>query len=74
MAFSNNNDVRKKNVDKLVKISKANKLPLARLDCWYDTNKTQSGKERHVCTSNFDSNWYKSQIELCIGARVTLRN
>ncbi len=37
--FSNNNDVKKKNVDKLVKISKINKLPVARLNCWYDTNK-----------------------------------
>ena len=32
--FSNNNDTRKKNVDKLVKISKRNTLPVARLNCW----------------------------------------
>ena len=37
--FSNNNDVRKKNVDKLVDISKRYKLPVARLFCWFDTNK-----------------------------------
>ena len=53
--FSNNNDVRKKNVDKLVKISKANKLPVARLNCLYNTNKKQSGKEMHAYTSHFDS-------------------
>ena len=42
--FSNNNDVRKKNVDKLVEVSTNNKLPVTRLKCWYDTNKKQGGK------------------------------
>ena len=72
--FSNNNDVRNKNVDKLVKISKRNNLPVARLNYWYDTNKTQSGKERRVYTSHFDSKCYKSQTDLCIGARIALTN
>jgi len=72
--FSNNNDVRKKNVDKLVEISKTNKLPVTRLNCWYDTNKKQNGKERRAYTSHFDSKCYKSQTDLCIGERVTLRN
>ena len=36
--FSNNADV-KKNVDKLVQMSKASTVPVARLDCWYETNK-----------------------------------
>ena len=72
--FSNNNDVRKKNVDKLVEMSTTNKLPVARLNCWYDTNKQQSRKERRAYTSHFDSTSYKSQTDLCIGARVALRN
>jgi hypothetical protein len=72
--FSNNNDVRKKNVDKLVEISTRNKLPVARLNCWYDTNKKQGGKERRVYRSHFDSKCYKSQADLCVGARVALRN
>ena len=72
--FSNNNGVRKKNVDKLVEISKRNKLPVARLNCWYDTNKKQSGNERLAYTSHFDSKCYKSQTDLCIGAQVALRN
>ena len=72
--FSNNADVRKKNVDKLVKTSKSGKVPVARLNCWYDTNKTQNGKERHTYLSHFDSNCYKSQTDLCVGARVALRN
>ena len=72
--FSNNADVRKKNVDKLVKTAKSRKVPVARLNCWYDTNKTQNGKERHTYLSHFDSNCYKSQTDLCVGARVALRN
>ena len=72
--FSNNADVRKKNVDKLVETSKSEKVPVARLNCWYDTNKTQSGKEKHAYLSHFDSSCYKSQTDLCVGARVALKN
>lgn len=73
--FSNNIEVRKKNVDKLVETSKSNKVPVARLDCWYDTNKQQNvTKERRIFQSHFDPNCYKRQTDLCIGARVALRN
>ena len=37
--FTNNDDVRKKNVDKHVKTSKDKKVPVARLDCSYNTKK-----------------------------------
>ncbi len=66
--FSNNNEMRKKNVDKLVKVSTKNKLPIASLKCWYDSNKKQGGKERRAYTTHFDSKCYKSQTDLCIGA------
>ena len=72
--FSNNTEVRKKNVSKLVETSKSEKVPVARLNCWYDTNKTQSGKEKRAYLSHFDSSCYKSQTDLCVGARVALRN
>ena len=72
--FSNNNDVRKKNVDKLVEVSANNNLPVARLKCWYDTNKKQGGKQRNVYKSHLESNCYKSETDLCVGARVALRN
>jgi hypothetical protein len=51
--FSNNNDVTKKNVDKLVKISKRNKLPVARLYCWYDRNKKQPIQYRYFFPTGF---------------------
>ncbi len=72
--FSNNNDVSKKSVDKRVEILKANKLPVARLSCWYDTNKKHNRKDMRAYTSHFDSKCYKSQTDLCIGAKVALRN
>jgi hypothetical protein len=72
--FSNNADVRKKNVDKLVSISKTKGVPVARLDCWYDTNKLQNGKERLTRRSHFDPKAYIRHTDLCVGARVALRN
>ena len=41
--FSNNSEVRRKNIDKLVEASTDNNVPVARLKYWYDTNKTQGG-------------------------------
>ena len=72
--FSNNAVVRKKNVDKLVQKSKDSRVPVARLDCWYETNKLQNNKERHAIQSHFDTNSYKRQTDLCVGARVAHRN
>ena len=72
--FSNNNDVKRENVDKLIEVSTNNNLPVARLKCWYDTKKTQGGKERNVYKSHFDINGYKSETDLCVDARVALRN
>ena len=72
--FSNNADVRKKNVEKLVSTSKTKEVPVARLDCWYDTNKLQNGKERHARRSHFDPKAYIRHTDLCVGARVALRN
>ena len=66
--FSNNNDVRKKSVDKLVEVSTDNKLLVAKLKCWYDTNKKQGGKETSVYKLHFGTNGYMSETELCVNA------
>ncbi len=55
-------------MNKLVKTSKTNKIPVVRLDCWHDTNKKQNGKERRDFQLNFDPKCYKSHTDLCIGA------
>ena len=72
--FSNNSEVRRKKIDKLVEVSTDNNVPVARLKCWYDTNKTQGGKQRSICKSHFDANCYRCETDVCVGARVALRN
>lgn len=72
--FSNNSEVRRKNIDKLVEVSTNNNVPVARLKCWYDTNKTQGGKQRSICKSHFEANCYRCETDVCVGARVALRN
>ena len=54
--YSKRKQVADKNRDKLIETSNRDKVPVARLDCSYDTNKTQSGKERHAICSHFDQN------------------
>ena len=71
--FANNQDVREKNVQRLVKTSKQAKVPVARLNCCYDTNKTQNGRERCAIRSHFDDKSYMTNTDICVGARVALR-
>ena len=61
-------------MDKLVEVSRNNKLSVARLKCWYDTKEKQGGKERSVYKLHFDSNCYITETNLCVGAPVALRN
>ena len=61
-------------MDKFVQMSIASKVPVVRLDCQYETNKLQNGKERHVVRSHVGTTSYKSPTDLCIRARVALRN
>ena len=72
--YSKRKQVADKNRDKLIETSKRDKVPVARLDCSYDTNKTQSGKERHAIRSHFDQNSFIHHTDLCVGSRVALRN
>ena len=74
VAFFKQCRCKEKNVDKLVETSKTNKVPVARLNCWYDINKTQGGKERRAYLSHFDKSCYKPQTDISVGARVALRN
>ena len=72
--YSKRKQVAEKNRNKLVEISNKDEVPVARLDCWYDTNKTQNGKERHAIRSHFDQNSFVHHTDLCVGSRVALRN
>ena len=62
------------NVDKLVSTSNRKGVSVARLDCWYDTNKLQNVKERYARCSHFDPKAYIRHTDLCVGASVALRN
>lgn len=70
--FTNNADKDAKNVEKLVETSQRLKVPVARLDCWYDTNKLQNGSERRGIKSHFDRNSYVDHTDICVGARVAI--
>lgn len=72
--FAKNTQVRDKNRDKLVDTSVKAKVPVARLDCWFDTNKLQNGTERHAVRSHFESNSYVRHTDLCVGSRVSIKN
>ena len=45
---------------------------MARLDCWYHTNKLQNGSERQGIKSHFDRNRYVDHTDICVGARVAI--
>ena len=72
--YSKVRQVQNKNRDMLVETSKKNQVPVAKLDCWYETFKTQNGQERHAIRSHFDSKSYIHHTAICVGARVALRN
>ena len=71
--YTNNKDKDAKNSEKLVETSKKNDVPVARLDCWYETNKLQDGNRRRAILSHFDRNTYVQQTDICVGARVSLK-
>ena len=72
--FAKNTQVQDKNRDKLVDTSVKAKVPVARLDCWFDTNKLQNGTERHAVRSHFETNSYVRHTDLCVGSRVSIKN
>ena len=74
MVVLKNRQVAAKNRDKLVETSKKDNVPVARLDCCYGTNKTQNGNKRHAIRSHFDQTSFIHHTDLCVGARVALRN
>ena len=70
--FTNNADKDDKNVEKLVQASKNGDVPVARIDCWYDTIKLQNGPDNRVCKSHFDKSTFTDHTDMCVGARVAI--
>ena len=72
--YSKRKQVADKNRDKLIETSKNKKVPVARMDCWYKTNKQQNKKERRAYRSHFDMQSFVQSNDFCVGLRVALRN
>ena len=58
----------------LVYTSKKMCVPVARLDCTYDTKRLSGDKKQTVCYSHFDQNSYDKHTDICVGARVGISN
>ena len=71
--YSKNAQVSDKNRNKLVETSTKKKVPVARLNCWYDTNKLQNSSDRIPIRSHFEHNAFVHKNDFCIGSRVALR-
>ena len=71
--YSTNNDVREKNVEKLVQTSESRKVPVAKLQCHFETNKLQGEQTRCPVRTHFEDNSFLRSTNICVGARVALR-
>ncbi len=49
-------------------------VPVARLDCTYDTKRLSGVKGRTVCHSHFDQNSYDKHTDICVGSKVAISN
>ncbi len=49
-------------------------VPVARLDCTYDTKRHSGDKERTVCYNHFNKNSYDKHTDICVGAKVAIFN
>ena len=71
--YSNNAEVQDKNTDKLVQTSRSLRVPVARLNCHFETNKLQGHQTSCPVRRHFETNSYLHNTNICVGARVALR-
>jgi hypothetical protein len=74
--YAKNMDKDTTNMDMLIQTSKKNKVPVARLDCHFETNQISisSQQEPTACINHFDARTYNSHTDVCVGARVAISN
>jgi hypothetical protein len=66
--YAKNEDKDKTNVDMLIQTSKTNKVPVARLFCHYESNRTTSREQQQqptICVSHFDKRTYDACTNMC---------
>ena len=71
--FVTNHEKDKKSVEQLVQCSKKNKVPVVQVDCWFDTNKLQTGMERHAIHPHFNMTNYVKPTDICVGVGVAIK-
>ena len=74
--YAKDMDKDKTNMDMLIQTSKKNKVPVARLDCHFETNRIarSSHQQPTACINHFDARTYDSHTDICVGARVAISN
>jgi hypothetical protein len=72
--YARNAEKEHKNQEMLIHTSKKMSIPVARLDCTYDTKRLSGDKEQMVCYSHFDQNSYDQHTDICVGAKVAISN
>jgi hypothetical protein len=50
------------------------RVPVARLDCTYDTKRLSGDKEQTVCYSHIDQKSYDQHTDIRVCARVAISN
>jgi hypothetical protein len=64
--YTQNAEKEHKNQEMLIHASKKMSVPVARLDCTYDTKRLSGDKEQTVCYSHFDQNSYDQHTEYAL--------
>ena len=74
--YAKNADKDKTNMDMLIQTSRMNNVPVARLDCHYETNRVPKSDHQQptVCMSHFDIRSYDRTTDICVGAKVAISN
>ena len=71
--FATNAAKELKNEEMLIHTSKHNNVPIARLDCTYETKRlTHENDQSCACMSHFDHTKYLKHTDICVGARVAI--
>ena len=62
--YAKNTDKDKTNMDMLNNTSKNNRVPVARLDCCFGTNRLSGQQEQTACVKHFDARSYDSHTDI----------
>ena len=73
--YANNAAKDRKNGQKLVQTSKQNSVPVAMMDCFYETNREQGMKlnDPNITHFEYKKSSYIAHTDICIGARVAIQ-